>query len=284
MAFQADPAAALPMIQADFSFAIFKAALNGPTAEGNSQQLFDWHVRWSIAQEVFDLSREWMIADEQVVRSFRQSAFVFDVDQHVLDAPHQGSFLGVLDAPCLPTLSGQGRVRLRQPLDGLRFCGAGHKARSFSPRSAPLVAERPVRDARGLDPSHQALGNLSHKPLTPRAKRPQKRRLAAVPFVKGQPIKPDSLRYRAVIQLQRNLRLRTIDDLIWNSRAAAAFTIVTPALGQKQIAVEQAVKASRRVTQVNGDDAVLLFSHRPAILPLDARRVLALLHPARFVN
>ena len=136
VAFQPDPAAALPMIQADFSFTVFEAAFDVPTPEGDLQQLFDRRVRRSIAEEVFDLAREGMIADKQMIRPFRQSAFVFDVDQHVFDSPHKRPFLGILDAPRLPLLFGQLAVRLRQPLDGLRLRGTRHEPRGFSPGAA----------------------------------------------------------------------------------------------------------------------------------------------------
>src|SRR5439155_2916433 len=126
MAFQAKPAAALPMIESYLSFAILKAAFDPPAPERHAQQLLDRRARRSVAQEVFDLVRERVVAHEQMVRPLGQTLFVFDMDQHVLDAPNQRPFLGVLDPPGLPRLNGQRRVRLSQMLDCLRLATARH--------------------------------------------------------------------------------------------------------------------------------------------------------------
>src|SRR5260370_1425325 len=120
MALEAKPATPLPMIESHLSFAVFKAALDRPPAERHAQHLLGRRFRRSVAQKVFDLIGEGMETDKQVIRAIRQSLFVLNVDQHVLDAPDQRPFVGVLDPPGLPRLSGECRMRLGQILDRLR--------------------------------------------------------------------------------------------------------------------------------------------------------------------
>src|ERR1700692_1631324 len=62
MSFKADPAPAFPMIQSDFSFAVLKAAFNAPAAERDPQQLLQRHVRRSVAQKIFNLACERVVA------------------------------------------------------------------------------------------------------------------------------------------------------------------------------------------------------------------------------
>ena len=194
MAFQAEPAAAFPMIQSNFSFAVLKATFDAPAAERHAQQLLHRRVRRSVAQEVFNLACERVVAHEQVIWPLRQPLFVFDMDQDVLDVPDQRTFLGVLDSPCLPRLSGQCRVRLSQMLDRLGLGTTSHQAWNL-PRSAPLLPVKgSLRNPRRLDPSRENLGDFAHKLLAAGRERSQKRRLAAIPFVERQPLEMHSVR------------------------------------------------------------------------------------------
>ena len=152
MTFQTKPAATLPMIESHLSFAILKAAFDPPAAERHAQQFLHRRARRSVAQEVFDLARERVVTHEQVMmRLLRQPPFVFDMDEHVLDVPDQRPFLGVLDPPRLPRLSGQRRVRLSQMLDRLGLGAASHQAWDFPP-TAPLSApqSRPLASVWGV--------------------------------------------------------------------------------------------------------------------------------------
>src|SRR6185437_16016722 len=284
MSLQADPSAPLPMIEADLALAVFKASLDRPPSKCDPQQFADRGLRRSITQEVFDFTRHRMVEDKQVVGPFGQSPFVLHVNQRLLDAPDQWAFFRILDPPCLPRLSGQRRMRLRQSFDRLRLRCAGHEARKRRLGISPLAVRRSRRHPRRLDPGHETLGNFAHELLAASGKRPQKLRLAAIPFVKRQPRKADSLRHGASVQFQRNLRLRAIRDVVGNSGATAAFAILTPAFREKQIRIDQAAKAARRITQVDGDNAVLPFSNGSAPLPLDAGSLLAFFGPARLVN
>ena len=65
---------------------------------------------------------------------------------------------------------------------------------------------------------------------------------------------------------------------------AAAGAVVRPALGQEQLAVEQAVEVVGGVAQVDRDDAVVLLADGPAVLPLHARRLVPLLGVAGLVD
>src|SRR5439155_15112880 len=165
-----------PMIESYLSFAILKAAFDPPAPERHAQQLLDRRAGRSVAQEVFDLVRERVVAHEQMVRPLGQTLFVFDMDQHVLDAPNQRPFLGVLDPPGLPRLNGQRRVRLSQMLDCLRLATARHKTWDFPP-TAPLPPTKwPTRHLRRLDPYREILGNFADKLLLASLQGPQERR------------------------------------------------------------------------------------------------------------
>src|SRR5947209_16963021 len=98
-----------------------------------------------------------------MMRLLRQPLFVFDMDEHVLDVPDQRPFLGVLDPPRLPRLSGQRRVRLSQMLDRLGLGAASHQAWDFPPTAPLLPMKWPRRHPRRLDPRRKILGNLAHK-------------------------------------------------------------------------------------------------------------------------
>ena len=113
MPFQADPATPFPMIKSDLAFTVLEATFDVPAAKGNVQQFADGCLCRSVAEKVFYLAGERVVTDQQVIRPVRQSAFVSDVNQRVLDAPHQWAFLGILDAVGTPRLSGQRAVRLR---------------------------------------------------------------------------------------------------------------------------------------------------------------------------
>jgi hypothetical protein len=70
MPLQADPAASLAIIEAQFALAIFKTTFDAPPPEGNPQQFADRGLGRCITQKVFDLVGERMIADQQVIGPF----------------------------------------------------------------------------------------------------------------------------------------------------------------------------------------------------------------------
>src|SRR3972149_10718847 len=89
---------------------------------------------------------------------------------------------------------------------------------------------------------------------------------------------------RPIVQLLAYLRFRPGDPLVRNARFPAAIAVVRPISRQEEIAVEQAVEVARGVAQVDGHNAVLLLPPRPAMLPLNSRRLLPLLDETRLIE
>src|SRR5712692_1101884 len=283
MALEAKPATPLPMIESHLSFAVFKAALDRPPAERHAQHLLGRRFRRSVAQKVFDLIGERMETDKQVIRAIRQSLFVLNVDQHVLDAPDQRPFVGVLDPPGLPRLSGECRMRLGQILDRLRRTATSKQAWDFPP-PALSPPKRPLCHPRRLDPHPKIRGNFCDKLLLPRFQGPQERWLVAIPFVKRQPIEVHAVGHGPVIHFHSDLSFGAVDHFLGNARPTTTRTIGTPALRQIQIAIEQTVEISRYIAQVDGDNAVLLLAHRSTVLSLHAWRLVSFFDPPGLVD
>ena len=108
--------------------------------------------------------------------------------------------------------------------------------------------------------------------------------LAAVAFVKRQPVEVQAIANGVVVQFQADLPFRPVDHVIRDARFAATRTIIRPVLGQEQVTVEQAVKIVAGIAQVYRDGAVLLLADATAPLPLDAGRLVAFLGETGFVQ
>ena len=118
--------------------------------------------------------------------------------------------------------------------------------------------------------------------LAQMVQRAKERGLAAVAFVEGQPRKANAVAQGPTHLAQGDLPLGPIDHLVGNPGLTAAAPVRVPGrLRQIQLAVQQRVEVRRGVTEMHADDAVLYLAHGPAMLPLDARRLPALLHEAR---
>ena len=103
-------------------------------------------------------------------------------------------------------------------------------------------------------------------------------RLTTVPFVKRHPRQANAVGPRPVNLLQPDLPLRPVDDIVGDSSRPAAVAIRVPGgLRQIQFAVQQRVEVGRGVAEVDADHAVLPLTDRPAMLPLHAGGLVALL-------
>ena len=126
--------------------------------------------------------------------------------------------------------------------------------------------------------------HLTHELLPAPVQSPQKRRFRPVPLIKREPLEIDAVLTRPIVKLQADLRFRPVDHLVRNAGFPTAIAIVRPIFRQEEVAVEQAVEVARGLAQVHGHDAVLLLPHRPAMLPLNSRRLLPLLDETRLIE
>ena len=110
--------------------------------------------------------------------------------------------------------------------------------------------------------------------------------LWGVPDVGGEPFKVDAVGLGTIEEFQGDVMLGTIDDVVGNAGLATTFAVVAPAFGQEEFGVEHGAKA--RVVGAEGeldrDDAVGGLAESAAILPLDARGLLAGLGMAGVVD
>ncbi len=212
-----------------------------------------------------------------------QSPLVFNIDQRVLDLPDHRPLLAIFDAPTLPSLITQRRIA-EQVFDVSRRRTARHEPRRLAATPATASAIGPCGRGRSVDPGRKMLVNLADERLPTPVQCPQKLRLAAVPFVERDPFELHAVVRGALVQFQSDVALGSIHDLVGDTRLPAASAIVRPAFWNEQIVVDQAVKVAAGITQMHGDDAVLLLADGPAVLPLHARRFLAFLDEASLVN
>src|SRR5512135_1227946 len=89
-------------------------------------------------------------------------------------------------------------------------------------------------------------------------------------LVEGQPVEAGAVAGGPVVQLQGDLPLGPVGSVVGDAGLAAAVAIGVPALGQEQLAVEQAVEVAAGQPQVDGDEAVLGLAQAAAPLLLDA--------------
>src|SRR5271166_6573088 len=96
---------AFVVIQAEFTFFIFKAAFDAPTRKGNQQHRLYRGSDRSVAHKILDDARLHNVAGhDQMIRLLGQAFFVPRIDQHMLDLPHHRALLAILDAIALPCL------------------------------------------------------------------------------------------------------------------------------------------------------------------------------------
>src|SRR5262249_25023752 len=152
-------AAPLPMVEPDFSFLILEAPLDAPSRECYPQQRCNHRFRGRVAEEVLDFTGPRVAADQQVVRSRRETFFCRDEHERMLDAPDDRALVWIFDAPGLPALLAQDRMRLRQFLHGSRLRAAGQQPWPAARPSLPVI--RTFRDPRRLDPRGARLVNFA---------------------------------------------------------------------------------------------------------------------------
>ncbi len=151
-------------------------------------------------------------------------------------------------------------------------------------RPAPGSPKGPIRDPRRVNPTAERRRHFAHEMLLAIVQFPQKLRFSTVSLVERQPVERHAVVAGTVEKLQGDFPFRPIHHVVGNARRAAAGTIVRPVLGQKQIAVQQAVEIAGGVGEMHRDDAVLRLADGAAPLPFDAGSFVPLLHVAGFVH
>jgi hypothetical protein len=133
-----------------------------------------------------------------------------------------------------------------------------------------VLAKWPGNDPRRLDPAHEVPRHLAHELLVTRRQFPEELGLATVALIEGRPVEAQAVTLRTVVQLQGDLPLGPVDHVVGDAGLAAAVAVIGPALGQEQLAVDQAMEVVAGIGQVDRDDTVLLLADGAAPLPLHA--------------
>ncbi len=201
----------------------------------------------------------------------------------VLNLPDHRPLLAVLDPPALPGLIDECPL-VQQLIDPSRRPAAAGQPRDLAAPPTPVLAVRTGDHAGRIEPAGEAPGDLAHELLTASVQAPEKVGLAAVSLVEGHPVEVEAMADGVVVQLQGDPPLGAVGHRVGDARLATAWTVVRPALGQVQLAVDQAVEAVAGVAQVDRDQAVLRLAPRSAPLALHARRLVPLLDVAGLVD
>src|SRR6478736_1618480 len=285
VAFQTPITPTFVMVQAQLALLILKAALDAPARESHQQQLVNRSLRRRVADEVFGFRRMQNVASDDPVMHFSgQTVFVLRLNQRMLDLPHHGATLAVLDPITLPGLVAHRRVP-EQVFEKQRVATVYRQTRCASASATTIAPKRPMRHTwRWSQPSHKMLVHLGDKVLLPTVQATQKFRLGAIPFVERQVGERDAVGPRMIIQFQGDVRFGPIRHRVRNPSFFATLPVVRPTFGQKQFAVEQAMKIVHRQAQMHGDDAVVGLALRATVLPLHARRPGPLLGITGFVD
>src|SRR5512135_2528025 len=275
---------ALILVQADLALLVLETAFHTPAREGDQQQGPDAGPRRRVAHEELHLVRVQHIAGDQQVKGLtRQAVGPLDRQHHVLALPDHRPLLAVLDAEPLPRPVPESRV-VEQFVDTSGRPAAPGQAGDLAAAAAAVLVVQPGHDPRPLEPAGEAARDFSDVPLLARRDFPQQLGLAAVALVEGQPVEAGAVAGGPVVQLQGDLPLGPVGDVVGDAGLTAAVAIGVPALGQEQLAVEQAVEVAAGQPQVDGDEAVLGLAQAAAPLLLDAGGLVPLLGVAGLVE
>jgi hypothetical protein len=222
--------------------------LDIPSRERHRQKAADVHAPTSSADEVLDLAGFAIAGHQQAVP---RPAILPQGHIHGFYLPHRWRTSLLLEAK---------RPRFALPHSGPRKHGLGAHRRLTSPR-----------------PTGERLRNFADVLHAGQIQYRQEPGLAAVPLVERQPVELPTVGLGLSHQFQADLPFRSVADLVRDIRRAAALAIGVPRLGQVQFAVEKRLELSVRDRQMNGDDPVVDFAHTAEVLPLHARRLVALL-------
>ena len=270
----------LKMVHPKLGFAVFEGPLDDPPRKGYPQKYLGRGSRRRITDKVFDLRVVQRIARrQQMIRPRRQTVLIGQIDRHMFDLPDHRPFTAILDIVILP-LKASHRRGITQDISQLH---AGivldlqtgiflPSARSF----VPVVSA--VKNLRASSPGHNIHRNLSNVVLPQMVQFPQETLISAISFIKGQPSETQTVAHSPMVLLQGDLPLGAIDDTVANTGLAAPLSVLMPRLiWQKHLSVQQGVEIRRGVTEVNANNAVFEFAHRPAVLTLDTGGLVAFL-------
>src|SRR5262249_33281012 len=152
--------------------------------------------------------------------------------------------------------------------------------RQIRDRAGGPAAPATIRQPRQLQPAAEDTPDFPGGALLPLLQPPQEAPLGPVSGVEGQPGEADAVGRRLIEQVEGDLPLGAVAQRLGDAGPLAARPVGGPRLGQVQVAVEQAVEIQGSVAEVDGDDAVVDLAAGPAVLPLDAGGLVALLGAA----
>src|SRR5512143_1556049 len=275
---------ALVLVQPDLALLVLEATFHPPAREGDQQQSPDAGPRRRVAHEELDLARvEHVAGHQQVEHRVRQAIRPLDREHHVLTFPNHRPLLAVLDPEPLPRLVPQPRV-VEQLIDPPGRSAAAGQPGDLAAATPAVLGVGPRDYPRRVEPAGEAPRDLGDVPLLPRRQGPQQFGLAAVPLVERQPVEPDAVGDSPVVERQRDRPLRSIHHVVGDAGLAATVAVGVPALGQEQLAIEQAMEVAAGEPQVDGDDAILGLAQPAAPLLLHAGGLVPLLVVAGLVE
>src|SRR5208283_3963183 len=284
VSFQPQPSSAFPLVETDLLLLILETPLHPPTRESHQQQSLHRGLFRGVAEEELDLLRlQGVASDYEVDPHPGQIVLIFDRDHGVLDFPHHGALLAVLNAIPQPLLIPQLRRVFQHVLHADRRPAAGDQSRRLATPSPP-TSKRPFGHPRLADPTGKRRGDFSHEGLDATRYFPQELRFSAIYLVEGEPIEHHPVAAGTIVDLQGNLPFRAIDHLVRDACRPATFTVVRPAFRQEQVPVHQAVEIPSSVRQMNRDNTVLRLADGATPLPLHTWGLVALLHIAGLVD
>src|SRR5579864_8674586 len=279
MTFEREVVADLEMVQADFPLVVLEAALDVPTGKSDVEDGLERNARRSIGNEILGISaRDGDRDDEPMKRAWH--AFDDRIERDRSDVPDLRSLVGVLDVV--------GTLGTHVDLRGQFFDGPG----GMSPigeagkmaRAAEVIALLGIHDSRELRPTEETLGDFTDVAVATGNHAREKRGLASVAFVEAEPAERNAMSCCSIDEFQSDLRLGPEGHALRDLGGPAATRILRPTLGEIQFPVQQRMETGVGEAEVDRDGAIVRLAGRPAILPLDAGSLGALLDERRLVD
>ena len=286
MSFDRAVSANLEVVHADAPFLVLEASFDTPSRECHAQQRFHRRVGGSMSEEVLGRAVEHVTRNDEA-KPLRGSAIAMVEEGAALDLPDLRSLERLLEMEGDPGLFANRTAMAGDLLDGLGRRSVRGDARK---RPKTLALGRRVLavwpNLGTHRPSGDALGNLDHVEESFLLHAFEECRDHSIAFVGADPLERNAVGLSVTNLREGDLVKRTIDHLFRNAGGTASTAVEVPrVLGQVEIAIDERVEAGFvGEGEVDRDDAVVDLAGGAAILPLDARRHLALLVEAGLVD
>ena len=265
MSYQRYVAPNLEMIEANFAFSVFEESFDTPAREGDVEQRLDRNLRACVREKVLHLATQRISCDDQSAVSPRH-ATVVGKESRFSNVPDFWSLLRLLDLVGLPRRTSS-LPELRDRSSRLLLSNQPRFA-----RTAPRRKDRSWRFySRRSRPAREVRGNLDYVVDAHVGHGIAELNGATIKLVSGDPVELDAVVARASQQVQRDLPLRSVDDVVGNVGSTTAVAILRPALfGEEEVSVDQGVEITVHISEVDADNAVVNLTRGSAVLALNA--------------